>query len=108
MSVFEFNNRPFLLNANKVSKREQQIYNLLVDTSLLYPYEIETPNGEHTTKWRHLSIDDAKALLEETDKRPLVDRIDWSDILESSLQEYNTSIEIKRVAPVVHFSILLL
>lgn len=48
MSVFEFNNRPFLLKANKVSKREQQIYNLLTDSQLLaYPYEVEIQKGVH-------------------------------------------------------------
>ena len=103
MSVFEFNNRPFLLKANKVSKREQQIYNLLTDSQLLaYPYEVETQKGVRQTNWRHFTIDEVRTLLDENDKRTLVDRIDWEETSKLFIQEYGTLAEVKRVAPIAH------
>ena len=103
MSVFEFNNRPFLLKANKVSKREQQIYNLLTDSQLLaYPYEVEIQKGVRQTNWRHFTIDEVRTLLDENDKRTLVDRIDWEETSKLFIQEYGTLAEVKRVAPIAH------
>lgn len=103
MNVFEFNNRPFLLKATKVSKIEQQIYDMLSDSLLIaYPYEVETPKGERLTNWRHLTIEEVKTLLDEKDKRPLVDRIDWEGTSEYFIQVYGTPAEVKRVAPVAH------
>lgn len=103
MSVFVFNNSPFLLKADRVSKREQRIYDLLSDSPLLsYPYEVETPKGERQTNWRHLSSEEVKALLLVDDKRPLVERIDWDGMSDYFIQQYGTPVEVKRIAPIAH------
>lgn len=103
MSIFEFNNRPFLLKAKSVSKREQRFYDMVSGSYLIsYPFEIETPKRELVTRWRHLSSDEVKALLQDDDKRPLVDRLDWDSMSKFLIQQYGTPVEVKRIAPVAH------
>lgn len=103
MSVFVFNNRPFLLKADRVSKREQRIYDMLSDSQLLfYPYEVLAAKGERLTNWRHLSSEEVKILLQAEDKRPLVERIEWDGASEYFIQQYGAPVVVKRIAPIAH------
>lgn len=102
MKVFEFNNRPFLLKSEYISKRDKQTYNLLAENhDLYYPYEVVMATGERVTKWCSLTSDDVRTLLNTEDTRPQIERLEWSRILESTLQS-DSPVEVKRVAPVAH------
>lgn len=104
MNVFTFNNRPFALSKNKVMKLDKPIYELLAqdDDALIYPYEAETAAGRRVTRWRNLSPQEAAALLDEQDTRPLVERLDWTMQARQLAQELDAPIAIKRVAPIAH------
>lgn len=108
MSVFEFNGRPFLLKADKLSKAERRIYELLAqnDTLMSYPCEMEGPDGERVMYWRHLSADEVRALLDDKDERPLVERVGWDGIADDSIMEYGAPMTPKRIAPVAHLPFL--
>ena len=102
MKVFEFNNRPFLLKSGNISKRDKQTYNLLAENQdLYYPYKVVMATGERVTKWCSLTSDDVRTLLDTEDTRPQIERLEWSRILESTLQS-DSPVEVKRVAPVAH------
>lgn len=102
MKVFEFNNRPFLLKSEYISKRDKQTYNLLAENQdLYYPYEVVMATGERVTKWCSLTSDDVRTLLDTEDTRTQIERLEWSRILESTLQS-DSPVEVKRVAPIAH------
>lgn len=102
MNVFEFNNRPFLLKSEYISKRDKQTYNLLAENQdLYYPYEVVMATGERVTKWCSLTSDDVRTLLDTEDTRPQIERLEWSRILESMPQS-DSLVKVKRVAPVAH------
>ena len=103
MKEYIFNGRPFLLNTDKVWKREQQVYELLVqdfDEDIVYPYQVETADGQQITRWRHLTADEVQVLLNNDDDRMPVYRLEWND-------EHKTVdgklANVKRVAPIAHF-----
>lgn len=102
--VFEFNGRPFLLKADKVLKSEKRIYELLAQSKhmISYPYEVETTTGERITSWRSLSDQEVCALHDESDNRPLVDRVSWEGTSDYFIREYGVPAVVKRIAPVAH------
>lgn len=108
MSIFEFSGRQFLLKAEKISKAEKQIYELITANKSLisYPYEVETSNGEHITAWRPLSDEDVRILLNEKDNRPLADRLNWEGASDFFIREYGVPATVKRIAPVAHLPFL--
>lgn len=102
MTTYIFNGRPFCLKNEHLLQREQRIYDLLVkdfDERIVYPYELETVDGKRATRWRHLTADEVTALLDKGDERPLVQRVDWNDLLNDK------TIIVKRIAPAAHFTL---
>ena len=102
MTTYIFNGRPFCLKNEHLLQREQRIYDLLVkdfDERIVYPYELETVDGKRATRWRHLTADEVTALLDKCDERPLVQRVDWNDLLNDK------TIIVKRIAPAPHFTL---
>lgn len=84
-------------------QREQRIFELLVkdyDERIVYPYELETANGNWITRWRHLTADEVTTLLDKNDERPLAQRLDWND---QYSQIDGKAATVKRIAPVAHF-----
>lgn len=104
MGVFEFNNRPFLLKADSLTKREKQLCELITQNEYLigYPYESESPKGKRLTQLRYLSSDDVRALLDPNDKRPLLDRVCWDGFIDASIQEFGVPLTPVRIAPIAH------
>lgn len=104
MGIFEFNNRPFLLKADRISKRDRRIYDLLTENKFLigYPCEVETAGGERITLLQPLSDEDVRALFNEKDSRPVIDRISWDEFQESFILEYGTTAVVKRVAAIAY------
>lgn len=102
MQILEFNKRPLLLKADKVSKRDKQILSLLIkEEDIYYPYEVEMSDGECVTKWRTLTPEEAQLLLDNKDTRPLVERLAWGCISDYT-QNHDNSIAVKRIAPIAH------
>ena len=102
MTIYNFNGRQFCLRSSRVMQREQRIYERLVkdhDERIVYPYELETADGQLVTRWRHLSPDEVAALLDKSDERPLVERVDWSDEIGDE------NLTVKRIAPAAHFTL---
>ena len=103
MTTYNFNGRPFCLKRDDLIQREQRIFELLVkdyDERIVYPYELETADGELATCWRHLTTDEVATLLDTSDERPLVQRLDWD---EQYSQIDSKAATVKRIAPVAHF-----
>lgn len=74
MTIYTFNGRPFCLKNEHLLQREQRIFEQLVkdfDERIVYPYELETADGQRVTCWRHLTVEEVAALLDQSDERPL-------------------------------------
>lgn len=102
MTTYIFNGRPFCLKNEHLLQREQRIYDLLVkdyDERIVYPYELETADGRLATRWCHLTADDVAALLDGSDERPMVQRVDWSNENDGEVMT------VKRIAPAAHFTL---
>lgn len=102
MTTYNFNGRLFCVKREHLLQREQRIYDLLVedyDERIVYPYEVETSDGSLATRWRHLITDEVTALLDKSDERPLVQRVDWSDEIGDE------NLTVKRIAPMAHFTL---
>ena len=102
MTTYNFNGRPFCLKNEHLMQREQRIYEGLVkdfDERIVYPYELENTDGRRVTRWRHLTADEVTALLDSNDERPLIERVDWSDQIDSA------AMTVKRIAPAAHFKL---
>lgn len=105
MKTYIFNGRPFCLKNEHLLQREQRIYDLLVedyDERIVYPYEVETSDGSLATCWRHLNADEVTALLDGSDERPRVQRVDWND---QHTQIDGQKATVKRIAPAAHFTL---
>lgn len=103
MTIYNFNGRPFCLKRDDLMQREQRIFEQLVkdyDERIVYPYEVETADGDLVTRWRHLTADEVTALLDRGDERPLAQRLDWD---EQYSQIDGKAATVKRIAPVAHF-----
>ena len=102
MTTYNFNGRLFCLKSEHLMQREQRIFEQLVkdyDERIVYPYELETADGRRATCWRHLTADEVTTLLDKSDERPLVQRVDWSGQIDGQ------AIKVKRIAPVAHFTL---
>ena len=85
--------------------REQRIFEQLVenfDKRIVYPYELETADGMRATCWRHLTADEVTALLDGSDERPRIQRVDWND---QHTQIDGQKATVKRIAPAAHFTL---
>ncbi len=105
MKTYDFNGRLFYLKNNHLLQREQRIFEQLVkdyDERIVYPYELETADGRLVTRWRHLTADEVAALLDNSDDRPLFQRVAWSD-LHTQIDGQNATV--KRIAPMAHFTV---
>ncbi len=105
MTIYKFNGRPFCLKNEHLLQREQRIFEQLVkdfDERIVYPYELETADGQRVTCWRHLTIEEVAALLDQSDERPLVQRVTWSDLC-TLIDGQNATV--KRIAPAAHFTL---
>lgn len=103
MTIYNFNGRPFCLKRDDLIQREQRIFEQLVkdyDERIVYPYELETADGDLVTRWRHLTADEVDTLLDRSDERPLAQRLDWGD---QYSQIDGQAATVKRIAPVAHF-----
>ena len=55
MTIYTFNGRPFCLKRDDLIQREQRIFEQLVkdyDERIVYPYQLETADGDLATRWR--------------------------------------------------------
>lgn len=105
MTTYNFNGRLFCVKREHLLQREQRIYDLLVedyDERIVYPYEVETSDGSLATRWRHLTTDEVTALLDNSDERQLVQRVDWSD---QHIQIDGQKATVKRIAPAAYFTL---
>lgn len=103
MTTYNFNGRLFCLKRDDLIQREQRIFEQLVkdfDERIVYPYELETADGDLVTRWRHLTAEEVAALLDSNDERPLAQRLDWDK--QYSLIDGKAA-TVKRIAPVAHF-----
>ena len=103
MTIYNSNGRPFCLKREDLIQREQRIFELLVkdyDERIVYPYELETADGDTVTRWRHLTADEVATLLDRSDDRPLAQRLDWG---EQYSQIDGKAAIVNRIAPVAHF-----
>ena len=103
MTIYNFNGRPFCLKRDDLIQREQRIFEQLVkdyDERIVYPYELETADGDLVTRWRHLTADEVGTLLDRSDECPLAQRLDWD---EQYSQIDGKAATVKRIAPVAHF-----
>ena len=105
MTIYKFNGRPFCLKNEHLLQREQRIFEQLVkdfDERIVYPYELETADGQRVTCWRHLTVEEVAALLDQGDERPQVQRVAWSDLC-TLIDGQNATV--KRIAPAAHFTL---
>ena len=105
MTTYIFNGRTFSLKNEHLLQREQRIFEQLVenfDKRIVYPYELETADGMRATRWRHLTADEVTALLDNSDERQLVQRVDWSD---QHIQIDGQKATVKRIAPAAYFTL---
>lgn len=103
MTIYNFNGRPFCLKRDDLIQREQRIFEQLVkdyDERIVYPYQLETADGDLATRWRHLTADEVQTLLDGNDERPPVQRLDWDD---EYSQFDGKAATVTRVAPAAHF-----
>ena len=105
MKIYNFNGRPFCLKRDDLLQREQRIFEQLVkdyDKRIVYPYELETADGDLITRWRHLTADEVAIMLDRSDERPRAQRLGWDE-------QYNQidgkAATVKRIAPVAHFTL---
>lgn len=105
MTTYIFNGRTFSLKNEHLLQREQRIFEQLVenfDKRIVYPYELETADGMRATRWRHLTADDVTALLDNSDERQLVQRVDWSN---QHIQIDGQKATVKRIALAAYFTL---
>lgn len=105
MRTYNFNGRPFCLKNEHLLQREQRIFEQLVkdfDERIVYPYEVETADGRLVTRWRHLTAEEVTALLDNSDNRPPIQRVNWSD---QHTHFEGQSATVRRIAPAAHFTV---